>query len=124
MGAPLKSAYVGLTLLALAFPTVAGEGSATRNYTQKALLKNWTLSVCLATVAKGAGDRADADATASAYMEAGRQGIEAYDALRKLVDQYTARKYAGSIPGTFNTMKCIDLYNSDVLERLTIKLTR
>ena len=120
----MKAAAAGLAALLLALPALAGEGSAIRSYSQKDLLKNWALSVCLATVAKDAGDREDADVTASAYMEFGRQRIEAYDELRKLAGRYAARKYAGSVPSEFNTMKCIDLYNSAELDRLAARLAK
>ena len=98
--------------------------SMTERYSQKDLLENWALSVCLATVAEDAVTKADADATASAYMEYGRQDIEAYDQLRKLVERFTAQQYGGSIPSRFNTMKCIDLFHSKELDKLTGRLTR
>lgn len=94
----------------------------TSTYSQKDLLKNWALSACLATVTKDAATKADASATASAYLEFGRQGVEAYDELRKLVAAYAARRYAGSIAGEFNTMKCIDMLHSTELDKLTTRL--
>lgn len=96
----------------------------TGKYSQKALLKNWALSVCLAQVAKDASDRNDANATAGAYLEFGHQQIEAYDQLRRLVAQYAARKYAGSVDSEFNTMKCIDLFHSKELDALAAKLAK
>lgn len=96
----------------------------TGTYSQKTLLKNWALSVCLAAIAKDAAARDDANATASAYLEFGRQKIEAYDTLRALAHQYANRKYGGSIKSDFNTMKCIDLFHSKDLDRLVIKLVR
>lgn len=98
--------------------------SATETYSQKTLLKNWALSVCLATVFKDTHTREDANATASAYLEFGRQPIEAYDALRKLAEQYANRRYAGSIKSDFNTMKCVDLFHSKELDSLTSKLSK
>ena len=96
----------------------------TEKYSQKTLLKNWALSVCLAKVSKDTCTREDANATASAYLEFGRQPIEAYDALRELAEQYANRKYGGSIKSEFNTMKCIDLFHSKELDNLTSKLSR
>lgn len=93
-------------------------------YSQKTLLKNWALSVCLATIAKDISARNDANATASAYLEFGRQPIEAYDALRKLAEQYANRKYGGSLNSEFNTAKCIDLFHSKELDRLTSSLAK
>ncbi len=117
------------TLLCLACPAEAATSASgtepmTHTYSQKTLLKNWALSACLARVAKDERDRDDANATAGAYLEFGRQPIEAYDSLRKLVDQYAARTYQGSIDSRFDTMKCIDLFHSRELDRLAARLAR
>jgi len=83
---------------------------------QATLLRNWAFSRCLAQVYADAAVKADARATASAYLEYGRQPIEAYTALQVLVDKAAARQLAGSIPGAFHTMQCIDLRDSPELE--------
>jgi Type VI secretion system (T6SS), amidase immunity protein len=117
---------LALTHHALAQPSesVSYSRSMTEKYSQKVLLKNWALSVCLAKISKDEHTRNDANATASAYLEFGRQPIEAYESLRVLADQYAGRKYAGSIKSEFNTMKCIDLFHSEELEALTRKLSK
>lgn len=93
------------------------------SYSQKTLLKNWALSRCLAQVYTDATSKNDANATASAYLERGRQSIDAYDELSTIIDKYAKRTYEGSIKSDFNTMKCIDLLNSKELERKTRTLT-
>lgn len=121
----MKSTSFALSMacLAMAATSTFGAGqSMTSKYSQRDLLRNWTLSVCLATVYKDPTTKEDANQTAAAYLEYGRQGIEAYDELRKLVDAYAARRYAGSTGAEFNTMKCIDLLNSPELEKLSSKL--
>ena len=124
-------ASLGLMLIMVGHYAYAqsGEGdkysqSLTETYSQKTLLKNWALSVCLAEISKDASEREDANATASAYLEFGRQQIEAYNALRELAKKYAKRKYGGSIKSEFNTMKCIDLFHSKELDQLTEKLSR
>jgi len=92
-------------------------------YSQKALLKNWALSRCLAQVYTDESSKNDANATASAYLEQGRQPITAYEELSALVEKYAKRTYEGSIKSDFNTMKCIDLLNSKELESKTLALT-
>lgn len=82
------------------------------------------MSVCLAYVATDQAARDDANASASAYMEFGRQDVAAYDALRALAQRYAKRTYSGSVPGQFNTMKCIDLFHSAELRRLVVKLSK
>lgn len=91
------------------------DNGTTTSLSQKEILKNWTLSVCLAEISKSEANRADANAAASAYMEAGRQPIEKYAPLRELVKEFTSKNYSGSIKSDFDTMKCIDLFNSKTL---------
>ncbi len=95
----------------------------TARYDQKTLLKNWTLAICLAQVAQDPKTAEDASVTASAYMEFGKQGIEAYQELRKIVNKYKNMHYEGSVKSDFNTMKCIDLFHSKELDRLSSKLS-
>ncbi|MFA8328327.1 T6SS amidase immunity protein Tai4 family protein [Burkholderia ubonensis] len=133
MGIALKSLLLALFMAlangtATAASQVTAAGPDARNpverYSQKTLLKNWALSVCLAQVAHDARDRDDANAAASAYLEFGHQPIEAYDALRRLAQRYANRKYGGSIPASFNTMKCIDLFHSQELDTLADRLAK
>ena len=104
--------------------SVKYDRSMTETYSQKTLLKNWALSVCLAKIAKDAVAREDANATASAYLEFGQQPLEAYEELGKLAERYANRKYGGMVKSDFNTMKCIDLFHSKELDRLAGKLSR
>lgn len=99
-------------------PTV----SATASLSQKTLLKNWAVSVCLAKVAKTPEAKEDANATASAYMEFGKQPIEAHEPLRELADAYSKRVYGGAVQSEFNTMKCLDLMHSKELETIAARL--
>ena len=93
-------------------------------YSQKTLLKNWALSRCLAQTSNDGPSKNDANATASAYLEFGKQPIEVYDELSKVVDKYVKRTYGGSVKSDFNTMKCIDLFHSKELERLASKFSK
>lgn len=127
----MKALILGVAMLstaACAQPTKpsAGQqpGSATASYSQKTLLKNWAVSVCLAKVAKSQEAKEDANATASAYMEFGKQPIEAYEPLRELADTYSKRVYGGAVQSEFNTMKCIDLMHSKELEALAARLSK
>ena len=132
----MKPAFVAVVVGALlacapgAHATARKNGPArdgapmTASYSQKDLLKNWALSTCLAIVATDPALRADANATAGAYMEFGRQAPEAYAALRELAENYAARRYSGSVEGRFDTMKCIDLFHSRELHSLATRLAK
>lgn len=98
-------------------------------YSQKTLLKNWALSVCFAQITNDEKAVSDASATASAYLEFGKQDLDAYDELRSLVKKYVNLEYSakpdiGQTPPALNTMKCIDLFHSHELDRLTRRLTK
>ena len=93
-------------------------------YSQKMLLKNWALSVCLAEIAQDEKTRTDASETASAYLEFGGQPIEAYDLLAALAKKYAKLKYGSAIKSELNAMKCIDLFHSKELDQLANKLVK
>lgn len=127
----MKALLFGVTILSSAVsaqpaPSPAGKptAAATATYSQKTLLKNWAVSVCLAKVAKTPEAKEDANATASAYMEFGKQPIEAYEPLRELADTYSKRIYGGAVQSELNTMKCIDLMHSKELETLAARLAK
>lgn len=66
----------------------------------------------------------DAYASAAAYLERGKQPMEAYEKLDELAIRYAKLTY-GSVSGSkLNTMKCIDLFNSKELDELAGKLSR
>ncbi len=110
-------------LLALS-QQASAQQSQIRTYSQKTLLKNWALSRCLAEVNADGPAKDDANATAGAYLEFGRQSIEVYGELSKLVNKYVKLTYAGSVESSFNTMKCIDLFHSRELDRLASELAK
>ncbi len=95
----------------------SGSAGAQQN-TQATLLKKWTLSRCLAKAGgqTPAGD--DAAKTAAAYLEMGAAEIEVYEKLDALAGSYLGREYTGSVKSNYNTMKCLDLYDSEELDRL------
>lgn len=118
----MKSALatVWLAICTVASP-VYGQDHGARKYSQKLLLKNWALSRCLGQVYPNSKSADDANASASAYLEFGRQPIQVYEALSVIVDKYANKNYSGSVRAEFNTMKCIDLFHSKELDALSTK---
>lgn len=119
---PLAMITSGLLIL-LSQPGFT-KSSPIEQYSQKTLLKNWALSRCLSQAYMDENVRADANASASAYLEFGSQPIEVYAELDKLIEKYLHATYKGSITSDFNTMKCIDLFHSAELEFVTDKASR
>ncbi|EAV0725245.1 TPA: T6SS amidase immunity protein Tai4 family protein, partial [Salmonella enterica subsp. enterica serovar Typhimurium] len=83
-------------------PSFAQEALTTQ-YSQSELLKNWALSHCLALVYKDDVVKNDARATASAYLEYGKQSVEIYHEIDEIAKKYSGLKYNGSISSDFNT---------------------
>lgn len=52
------------------------------------------------------------------YLDSSSMPIEAFSSADELVKAFLAKNYSGSIPGTFNTKKCIDLFHSKEPEKL------
>ena len=96
----------------------------TARYSEQILLKNWALSRCIGQAFGNQQTQQDAYNSASGYLEYGHAPIEAYDDIGKLITAFLAKKYAGSIPGTFHTMECIDLFHSKALADVVNKYSR
>lgn len=79
------------------------------------------LSRCITKITTDEKFKQDALNSASAYLEQSNLSIEAFTDADPLVDSFLQSNYQGSIPGTFNTKKCINLFDSDELENLYLR---
>ncbi len=108
-----------LVFLLAFFSTIScvSKGPATNN--QEEIYKSWVVSRCLSYVFPEY--KQDALNTASAYLEQSSLPVESFIESEELIQEFINKNYAGSIPSGFNTKKCIDLFNSDELQKLYIK---
>lgn len=97
---------------------IAGSTVAPRS--QRGLLKDWALARCLARGAPQPFAK-DAAVSAAAMLERGDYGMDAYEAVEALVGAQIAKRYAGSMPGEYVTLKCIDLYRGKALDALVAR---
>ncbi len=114
---------LSLSILGLIFLSSCSDGKngSGRDAVQKKIYKNWVLSRCISKIAADEKLKQDALNSASAYLEQSDLPVEAFTNSDPLIDTFLLRNYQGSIPGAFNTKKCIDLFNSDELEQLYLK---
>jgi len=98
------------------FSSVAQNKTTIKN--EKEIYKSWVLSRCLSFIANDEIQKQDALNTASAYLESSALPVDDFLKSGDLIQQYISLKYQGSIAGTFNTKKCIDLFNSNELNEL------
>ena len=92
-------------------------------YSDMDMLKNWALSRCIGAITKDKATRDDAYATAGAYFEFAEYSLETYGEIKEIVSRYVRKKYSGSIPSEFNTMKCIDMYHGKELDEFVRTVT-
>lgn len=83
---------------------------------EKQIFKSWVLSRCLSFISTNHADKHDADISASAYLEQLSIPLDALLDAEQLIKSFIAKDYRGSISGSFNTKKCIDLANSKQLD--------
>ncbi len=91
---------------------------------QVSTYKNWVLSRCLSYTFQNEQDKQDALNTASAYLEVSILPVEMFLSSEPLIQEFLDRSYQGSIIGTFKVKKCIDLFNSDELDKLYRELSK
>lgn len=85
---------------------------------QRKIYKSWVVSRCIASIATTEAEKQDALNSASAYLEVSRFSIDSLSNAKPLINEFLTKNYQGSIPGTFNTKKCVDLLYSDELEKI------
>jgi Type VI secretion system (T6SS), amidase immunity protein len=107
--------------LAMAFLPLSTFASDISKLTQTSILKNWVLSRCISKAYSSAETKADAEASAAAYLEFSKLPIEAFNRGDVLVEEFLAKKYGGSVASPYNTLKCIDLFQSKELDALVKK---
>ena len=118
MGTSLKICGFALILTVPAGVLSCSQSVSNRPDPQVEILKKWTLSRCLSQAAANTPAGDDAAKTASAYLEMGHAMIEVYEKLDAMAKEYLTRTYTGSVKSPYDTMKCIDLFESPELDRI------
>lgn len=114
----MKASRVSFIVGVLQCIACASVSGGTPQSAQSGLLKKWALSRCLAKANAESPAGNDAAKAAAAYLERGSAGIEVYEKLDALAGRYLERVYTGSVQSDYNTMKCLDLYDSEELDRI------
>ena len=118
-----KALLAVVSMLLISEAALAGPVAQSRD-SQQRVLKNWTLAHCLAQSAPDGPGKQDAVASAAAYLEQGKQPIEAYEQLGALVTSALADPKSGSVPSSYKTKTCIDLFNGQQLDKAVKRLAK
>jgi hypothetical protein len=115
----MKHLVILVSLLLISCSNVKAAPSSLEK--EKKIYKSWVLSRCLSTIQSTDQEKQDALNSASAYLEQSSLPVEAFTNALPLITEFISKDYRGSIQGSFNTMKCVDLFYSDELNRLFIE---
>jgi hypothetical protein len=108
--------------------TNADEQRHPGSYSRKMLLKNWALTVCMGRMMHNQEDKRDYRKSAASYFEFSNSSIEEFDMIDKVVYKYLGMPHLENtksiFSGNFDAQRCINLYRSKELERLTRKISK
>lgn len=93
-------------------------------YSPAEYLKNFALSICLADGFTPEEVHKDSLAAAGGYSQLGSLPLEAYAEAETLARQFLAKTYESPSGDKLTLMKCIDLFHSKELDRITTKYYR
>lgn len=117
---PLRAFWVASVVLR----PIGAFASVISKMCDASIFKSWALSRCSSKAYPSAQAKADAKASAAAYLEFSTLSTEAFNEGGVLVDLFLSKSYGGSAPGPYNTLKCIDLFPSREFESLVKKHVR
>jgi hypothetical protein len=121
MGPKVVAAIAFLVALLLVDAEVA---NARVEYSAGQYLKNFALSACIAQAYKSDEVVKDSRAAAGGYLQLGSFPYEAYEEAAALAEKFLAKEYQSATGAKLVLMKCIDLFHSKELDRLTKKYLR
>lgn len=108
-----------VTLALIASGAVLFEGE--RRVSDPDLLRGYAISRCLAAAYKGESMELDANRSAEAYREAGHEGRAwVYSELDRLSRDAAAEVPAGQSIGRLTVMRCMELYESSDVRRVSL----
>ncbi|MGD8592382.1 MAG: T6SS amidase immunity protein Tai4 family protein [Gammaproteobacteria bacterium] len=91
-----------------------------KNQSEINLFRYFTLASCIGKAYESDAKKlsADTNKAANGYMEFGHMDIEAYIEAGELIKTWLSKDYQSKTGGQIDIMKCIDLFDSDDLNRL------
>lgn len=101
------------TLLTLSFllPSISCAKNI-REYNESELFHNFAYAACVGSAFESDEIKSDANRSASAYMQFSNISMDAYEAIRKKVNNWLSKNYMSKTGKSLQLMKCIDFVNS------------
>jgi len=118
----MKTPHLFLFLMIIPAITL-GNNFKTEHLSQKPLYKNWLISRCFGKATDSINSRQDAFRSASAYLEYSELPADAFDESEKLINTYLQKHIQGSMKGSYHTMECLSLAESQAADQIYKKYT-
>ena len=112
-----------LAALTLAIFLAACTTTPVKPTPEEVLFNNIALAICMGSIADNGASKTDFNRTAMSYFERSHLSPETLERIRELSNQWLTKSYPSKHGGQINNAKCIDMFNSQDLQRLYQKET-
>ncbi|EOC5257274.1 T6SS amidase immunity protein Tai4 family protein [Enterobacter asburiae] len=87
-------------------------------FSQQQIFENWVQNRCIGKIADSKALKADAEASAAAWLEASNLPVEGFEKADKVIVSLLKEKVGGTEPGHYQVLKCSLIANSDAIRPL------
>ncbi|MBT1728718.1 T6SS amidase immunity protein Tai4 family protein [Enterobacter quasimori] len=87
-------------------------------FSQQQIFENWVQNRCIGKIADSKALKADAEASAAAWLEASDLPAENFEKADKVIVSLLKEKVGGTEPGQYQVLKCSLIANSDAIRPL------
>lgn len=112
-----------LAALTLTIPFAACTATPVKPAPEEVLFNNIALAICMGSIADNGTSKTDFNRTAMSYFERSNLSPDSLERIRELSSQWLKKSYPSKHGGQINNAKCIDMLNSQDLQRLYQKET-
>ncbi|MDI6427189.1 T6SS amidase immunity protein Tai4 family protein [Cronobacter dublinensis] len=103
----LKTSIAALSVLTFSFHAALAQPLAPiSEFTQPQIFTQWVQSRCIASIADSAALKADANASAAAWLEASELPVEAFNAADAVIAQALKTRVGGTAKTDYRVLKC------------------
>ncbi|WP_369833880.1 T6SS amidase immunity protein Tai4 family protein [Cronobacter dublinensis] len=121
----LKTSIAGLSVLAFSFHAALAQPLApVSEFTQPQIFTQWVQSRCIASIADSAALKADANASAAAWLEASELPVEAFNAADAVIAQALKTRVGGTAKTDYRVLKCALIAQSADVQALYQQFAR
>ncbi|EOY5423548.1 T6SS amidase immunity protein Tai4 family protein [Cronobacter dublinensis] len=121
----LKTSIAALSVLTFSFHAALAQPLAPiSEFTQPQIFTQWVQSRCIASIADSAALKADANASAAAWLEASELPVEAFNAADAVIAQALKTRVGGTAKTDYRVLKCALIAQSADVQALYQQFAR